>query len=107
MEPDVRDEFTRLEGSIAWAVKVALGAALTLAVPIGTGAVVIYAQVQQAATKNGEQDAAIHKGQETREKVVEIDQRVRGIEGSLGDVKVEQREQRQILEEIRREVRKQ
>lgn len=107
MDADVAAEFERLEGRITWAAKIAVTIALSIAVPVTGGAIVVYAQVNHAAAKNGEQDAAIEKGRETREKVVEIDQRVRGIEGAVGEVKSEQREQRQILEEIRREVRKQ
>lgn len=104
MDPDVAAEFERLEGRISWAAKIAVSIALAVAVPVTGGAIVVYAQVNHAAAKNGEQDAAIEKGQQTREKVVEIEQRVRGIEGSVGEVKAEQREQRQILEEIRARV---
>ena len=104
MDEEVRQEFSRLEDRIGGAARWAVGLGIAIAVPVLSGALVVYAQVNQAQVKNGEQDAAIHRSQETREKVVEIETRVKAIEGSVGEVKDEQHEQRQILERIERQV---
>ena len=104
MDDETRHEFERLESRIYWAAKIAVTIGLAVAVPVTGGAIVVYAQVNQAASKNGEQDAAIHKSQETREKVIEVDGRLRAIEGSVDEVKDEQKSQRTILENIERRV---
>lgn len=106
MDEEVRQEFGRLEDRIGGAARWAIGLGLAIAVPVLSGALVVYSQVHQAVAKNGEQDVAIHRSQETREKVVEIETRIKAIEGNVGEVKDEQKEQRRILENIERQVSK-
>ena len=106
MDADVAEEFARLEGRISWAAKLAVTIGLAVAVPVTGGAIVVYAQVNQAAVKNGDQDAEISRNREAREKVLVIEQRLKGIEESVIDLKDGQKEQRSVLEEIRRDVKR-
>lgn len=107
MDPDVQREFERRDRISMWLGGAAFSVA-SIAFAIGGTAcwksVDAYAQVVQAERKNDEQDAAITRAQETREKVINIDARLTGIEGSVDEVKDEQRQQRKILEEIRARV---
>lgn len=106
MEAEVREEFERLEGRITWAAKVAIGIGLAVAIPVSTGAIVVYAQTNKSVSENQRQDKDIEKLNGTRDKVLQIEPRLESIEKAVGAVQDEQRQQRSILEEIRREVRK-
>lgn len=107
MDAETRAEFARRDKANMWLG----GVALTVALSFGSCAIerafTASAQVMQATAKNGEQDAELGKARETREQVVSIAERVKSVESTAGEIKAEVREQRAILEEIRREVRKQ
>lgn len=111
------DELNKLERRIVRTSRLAISILLLFLLPIlGTG-VAVYAQVMKDATAI-EQHAvldiarerasliAVDRSQSTREKMIEIETRVKGIEVTLGELKDGQKDNRAVLEEIRREVRK-
>jgi len=113
MDAEVQREFERRDKLNMWLG----GLALTVSLTFGTCAIerafTAQAQVQDTVSKNGEQDRMIErntgllgKAQETREKVIEIDARLRNIENDVGELKTGQQRQQAILEEIRREVKR-
>ena len=106
MDADVQAEFDRMESRITKAAKVVIWIGLAIAVPVSGGAIVVYAQVGQVTRDAADHDKSIEKLNGTRDKVLQIEPRLEAIEKSVGQVQVEQKQQRDILEEIRREVKK-
>lgn len=106
MDDDTRRAFERRDKIGMWLGGLALSVSLTFGSCALERAFTANAEVALAETKNREQDQALDRGRETREKVIEIEQRIRAVESGLGEIKDGQKEQRVILDEIRREVRK-
>lgn len=95
-----------MESRITWAAKVAIGIGLTIAVPVSTGAIVVYAQVGQVTKDTANHDKEIEKLNRTRDKVLQLEPRLESIERTVKELKDGQHQQQSILEEIRREVKK-